>query len=170
MKKKLFLTMLCAIGLCLIVACDFNGEEVIVKDFSLKVTVDKTEVKKGSTVKTTVVFKNLSGRDIEADLPDWLVVGIRDSKGIDYAFSKEDILVAYLVENTEWAFNSVEARPPLPKILIERGDVIVREFEHTVTGSKNLKVQAAAFFIASGYPTTDYGLQIENRPIRIKVQ
>jgi len=169
MKNKLFLTMLCAIWLCLIMACQSNSEDTIMKDFSLKVTVDKTVAKKGDTVKTTVVFKNLSGKDIEAGLPDWLVVGIRQSKGIDYAFSKEDILVAYLVENSEWAFNSVEARPPLPKILIEKGDVIVREFEHTVAGSKNLKLQAAAFFLAPGYPD-DYGLRIENRPIGIKVQ
>ena len=171
MKKQfvLWLIIMPLAGLFLVV-CDFNGEEVIVKDFSLKVTVDKTEAKKGDTVKTTVVFKNLSGRDIEAELPDWLTVGIRQSKGIDYTFSKEDILTAYLVEKADWWFNSVEARPPLPKILIESGDVIVREFEHTVTGSKNLKVQAAAFFITPGYPTTGYGLQIENRPIRITVR
>ena len=139
------------------------------KDFSLKVTVDKTTAKKGDTIKTTVVFKNLSDKDIEAELPDWLVVGYRESKGIEYTFIKEDILCAYLTEDTEWWFNSVEVKPPLPKILIEKGDVIVKEFEHSVTGSKNLWIQAAAFFLASGYPD-DYGLRIENRPIRIKVR
>ena len=163
MKKKLFLTALCAIGLCLFLACDFNGEEYIVGDFSLTVTVDKTNAKVGDTVTATVVFKNLGGRDIEAELPDWIVTGNKQSK--------EDILYAAFASemNFEWVFPSVGFEP-LPKILIESGVVIEKTFEHKITSSKNLKVHAAAFFLTETYPTTGYGLQIESKPIKIKVQ
>ena len=103
MKKPfIFVPAILLFAGLLMLTCDFNGDEVIVGDFSLTVTVDKTVVKKGDTIKTTVVFKNLSDRDIEAEIPDWLVVSIRRSKGIECAFRKEDILYSVLLENSEW--------------------------------------------------------------------
>ena len=140
-----------------------NTMEVIVGDFSLTVTLDKTEARIGDTVTATVVFKNLSDRDIEAELPDWMAAG--------GARSKEDILsVAFIPVDSEIVFYDIEAKPPLPKILIESGAVIERRFEYGMTGSGNLEVHAGAFFITAAYPTNSYGMQLAINPIKLKVR
>jgi hypothetical protein len=141
---------------------DTNGKEVIVDGFSLTVTLDKTEARIGDTVTATVVFKNLSGKDIEAELPDWIAAG-----GFR---SKEDILTAtFIPEGTDLAFEDILFEPR-PKILIESGAVIERKFEYAITASGNLEVHAGAFFIAAAYPANSYGVQIVSGPIKILVQ
>ena len=169
MKNKLFLKMLCAIGLCLIVACQSNimenGEEVIVKDFSLKVTVDKTMTKVGDTVTATFVFKNLSGEDIEAELPGWIAeLGGQNT---------EDILRVNFIrasQNPVLWLSPDKSSKPLPKILIESGAVIERKFKHTLKGSYNLEVYAAAFFITNA-DMADYNkVSLICKPKIIKVR
>ena len=154
------------------VACENNGGKnenslsasrtAIVGDFSLTVTLDKTEVNVGDTVTATVVFKNLIGKDIEAELPDWIASG--------GGRSKEDILDAVLLhEGVEWAFIDIAFFGPKPKILIESGDIIERQFELNVTEKKNFEVHAGAFFIT---PDTVYseGMQAVGTSLKIKVR
>ena len=106
--KKVFILGLAILPLAglLMTACQNNGgeneggsrtsqngnvKEVIVGDFSLTVTLDKTVARIGDTVTATVVFKNLSNRDIEAELPDWIA-----AEGFQ---NKEDILIAVFTSN-----------------------------------------------------------------------
>jgi hypothetical protein len=167
MKKAFILgTAFLLLAGLLTVACENkdeeNGKRVAEDDFSLTVTLDKTVASIGDTVTATVVFKNLSGRDIKAELPDWIA-----SYG---GKSKEDILEAeFIPEGSEWGF--IDIKFPRPKILIGRGDVIERQFERAVTELGNLEVRAGAFFIAAKYPTTNHiGMQIASDPIEILVQ
>jgi len=139
-----------------------NGKEVIVDDFSLTVTLDKTKARIGDTITATVVFKNLSGRDIEAELPDWIAA--RGGR------SKDDILSAVFVpEGEKVSYPGVKFDGPLPKVLIESETVIERKFEHTITESKNLEARAGAYFFTDTAESLS-GLQIAINPIKIKVQ
>jgi len=138
-----------------------NEKEVIAGDFSLTVTLDKTEARIRDTITVTVVFKNLSDIDIEAELPDWIAAG--------GGRNKEDILDAVLLyEGVEWGFLDILFKPR-PKILIENGAVIERQFEFTVTEKKNFEVHAGAFFITQStvYPE---GMQTVSTSLKIKVQ
>ena len=67
MKKKLItlgIAIILLFSLAGLAACekeeDNNGKEVIVGDFSLTVTVDKTKILKGGTVTVTATFKTES--------------------------------------------------------------------------------------------------------------
>ena len=164
MKNKLFLTMLCAIGLCLIMACQSNGEEVIGKDFSLKVTVDKTRAKVGDTVTATVVFKNLSGEEIEAELPGWIAeLGGQNTEDILLAhFTKvEEALVVFILPDILFE--------PLPKILIESGAVIERKFRHVIKESGKLCVIAGAFFITTDTTAPRFArISCESKTIKVR--
>jgi len=143
-------------------ADDPKEAEVVVGDFSLSVTLDKTEARIGDTITATVVFKNLSGRDIEAELPDWIAA--KGGQGI------EDILQSILVpEGLKWFFPSIKFEPR-PIILIESGAVIERLFEHTVTESGDLEIRGGAFFITADDTANPYGIQIVRNSIIIKVQ
>jgi hypothetical protein len=133
-----------------------------VGDFSLTVTLDKTEAMIGDTVTATVVFKNLSDRDIEAELPDWVA---------KWGPIKENILSAIFTSDRDfvWMFPGVEALSR-SKILIERGAVIERKFEHVITVKENLEVHAGAFCIADTDTVNPHGVDIVSGPIKIKVQ
>ena len=162
MKKTLFLglAILLFAGLFLM-ACSDDFDEVIMGDFSLKISLNKTRARIGDKVTATVIFKNLSGKDIEAELPAWIAAGGRHSK--------DDILIAnFTSERFEWVFEDI-GFDPLPTILIKSGDVIERKIEHVIKGSKNLKVYAGAFFITPSYPTNSYGKQIESKTLKVRV-
>ena len=163
MKKTLFLglAILLFAGLFLM-ACSDDFDEVIMGDFSLKVSLDKTRARSGDKVTATVTFKNLSGKDIEAELPDWIAA--------EGGQTKEDILSAvFLTEGSEWGFNDILFGQPLPKIVIESGAVIEKNFEYIIKGSSNLRVQAGAFFISKSYPTYHEGKQIESKTLKVRV-
>ncbi|MCL2410967.1 MAG: hypothetical protein FWC97_04915 [Treponema sp.] len=137
-------------------------DKVIVGDFSLTVTVNKTEASIGDTVTATVVFKNLGGRDIEAELPDWIAAA--GGKSV------EDILdVVFVPEGVEWAFVDISFEPR-PKILIKSGAEIERQLEYTVTESGFLEIRAGAFFITTPETALKHGVQILSNPIRIRVR
>ena len=138
-------------------------DEQVVGDFSLTVILDKTEAKIGDTVTATVVFRNLSGRDIEAELTDYVAAGGGQSK--------EDILEAvFLPEGVVWV-NELFGFRPRPKILIESGAVIERKFEYVTTSSGDLEARArASFFPISSTATNPFGTYIYSNPIKIKVQ
>ena len=133
-----------------------SGNEVITSDFSIIATLDKKEAKVGDKITATVVFKNLSDRDIEAELPDWIAYG-----GGSY---KEDILHAYLLpEGVELSYISIAVHKR-PEILIESGAVIERQFEIAVTEPGNFALISAAYFVDSdGNPP--YGMQINSTVI-----
>ncbi|MCL2042741.1 MAG: hypothetical protein FWG89_01230 [Treponema sp.] len=143
-------------------ANNIDPRGVTMGDFSLSVTLDKTEARIGDTITAIVVFKNLSGRDIEAELPDWIAA--KGGQGI------EDILQSILVpEGVEWFFPSIKFEPR-PIILIESGAVIERLFEHTVTESGDLEILGGAFFNTADDTANPYGIQIVRNSIIIKVQ
>jgi hypothetical protein len=106
----------------------------------------------------------LSGRDIEAELPDWVAA--------DGGRNKEDILGAVFIsyEDFEWAFNMI-AVDQRPIILIENGAVIERKFGHVITESRDLKVHAGAFFYTATDAEDVYTfVKIVSGPIKMKVQ
>ena len=149
-------------------ACPVDTTEAITDDFSLAVTADKTSAKVGDTVTATVVFKNLSGGDIEAEIPDWLIGTLR--KPIE-DYTVEDILFTYFItwDNFEWDFIDI-AIFNRPVILIKSGAVIERQFKHTVTESKNIEIHAGVFFITTPETAMNYGWQIVCSPIKIRVR
>ena len=177
MKKNVFFALLLTL-ICSIVfffGCTANGGngdptvgrkgdgESVTEDgsFSLMVTLDKTEVRIGETITATVIFKNLSGRDIEAEIPDWIAA--------NGGLSKEDIVTAIFAPiGAIWGFPDI-LFPNRPKILIESGLMIERKFEHTITESENFQVQAGAFFITPTDHEHTHGEKIFSNPIIIKV-
>ena len=145
MKKKQFLTLTATLLLAglFMMACIAVSKPGL-PDFSVTVTLDKTEARVGDTVTATVVFRNLRGGNIEAELPGWIA-----AKG---GKSKEDILHVVFTpeENFDWfyyeqALICIKA-DVRQKFLIERGAVVEKKFEHTITVAGNLYVHAGAFF------------------------
>lgn len=118
----------------------YNGKEIIMGDFSVILTVDKTEVKVGEDISATMSLKNISGHDITLEIPDWIAyLGKKN---------KEDILqIIFLPENLEsiWMFEAV-AVLERPRITIEPDEVIERTVKYEVTEKENLKVSAGAFY------------------------
>ena len=168
MKKKQFLTLTAILfftGLFMM-ACPRDTAPIGLPDFIITVTLDKTEVRVGDTVTATVVFENIRGGDIEAELPGWIAEkGGQTKKDIlDVVFSTSR--PGFLWENLDSLFE------PRPKIFIERGAVIVREFEHIITASEDLYVTAGAFFITAtcSYPNGSGIKMRSSPPIRITVQ
>ena len=145
-----------------------NQKEVIVGDFSLTITLDKTEASIGDIITATVVLRNMGTRDIDAEIPDWLVASKR--KPIE-DFTAEDILVApfFSGDDFRWVFRDI-AVLNRPAILIKGGAVIKRQFEHVVTETGNLEVRAGAFFITPDNAADNYGMQIVSGPLNIFVR
>lgn len=118
----------------------YNGKEIIMGDFSVILTVDKTEVNVGEDISATFRIKNISGNDITLEIPDWIAyLGKKN---------KEDILqIHFLPENLEsiWMFEAV-AVLERPRVTIETDEVIERTVKYEVTEKENLKVSAGAFY------------------------
>ena len=169
MKKPfvLGLAILFVAGLAM-TACprDIDTAPIGLPDFSVKVTLDKTEARVGDTVTATVVFRNLRGGDIEAELPGWIAE--RGGQG------KEDILdVVFLLARD---FNCVfpwddphMIFEPRPKILIAREEVIKRKFEHIITVPEDLLVRAGAFFFTACSHLDGLGIQATSDLLKITV-
>jgi len=160
MKKKLLLVpvILLFTGIVLL-ACTtgYGGDENITREgFYLKVTVNKTRVKVGDTVTASAIFKNLSGKNIEAELPGWIAA--------EGGKSKDDILRTFLAPSDnaflDWSPPDILFEP-LPKILIKSGVEISQKFKYTLKESGIFVVVAGAFFIAGndiiGYDWNDPG-------------
>jgi len=169
--KKSFILGLAILPLTgmLAAACIYttgNGEDITTKDgFNIKVTLDKTMAKVGDTVTATVVFKNLSGEDIEAELPGWIAeLGGQNT---------EDILVAILTHSDDGFLKWIPPDilfEPLPKILIESGAVIERKFRHAIKESGKFCVVAGAFFITATDTADPRGARIycNSRTINVR--
>ena len=145
-----------------------DPKEVIAGDFSIKMALDKTEASVGDIVTATVIFKNLSDKDIVAEIPDWVTGMIR--KPIE-DYTAEDILFVCFVtwDDFEWNFIDIGILER-PTILIECGAVIERQFEYTITSLGNLEIHAGAFFISPADTANIYGEQIFSKPIKITVR
>ena len=160
--------MLLFIGLAL-TSCPMDYNETKQGDFSLKVKVNKTRANVGDKIIATVTFKNNSGKDIKAEIPDWLIAARRKSLE---DFTVEDILSANFTPwfKFDWVFYDRKAIER-PKILIEKGVVIQQKFEHIVKNDKNIEINAGAFFITSAKKSDNiHGMQITSRPLRIRVK
>ncbi|MCL2400862.1 MAG: hypothetical protein FWC91_14105 [Defluviitaleaceae bacterium] len=144
MKNKLFLAAILLFAGLFMTTCFHDVDEI---PFIVGVTVDKTEASIGDTITATVVFWNVSSRDIKAQIPAWLV-SIMNKPIEDYTI--EDILYVRFATEAHGMWPSREKdMEPLPSVFIEKGTVIKRQFEHIVTESKDIRVHAGAFFITS---------------------
>ena len=126
----------------IMMACPRDEAPFLPTGYSVTLTLDKTEARVGDTVTATVVFRNLIGRDIEAELPGWL-----SAQGGKNAEDILDVIFTPVGEFT-WGDRDIYFEPRV-KILIERGAVIERKFEHTITTIVDLEILAAAFFITA---------------------
>ena len=143
-------------------ACDFQ-ERPLPPKYILTVALDKTEASIGDTVTVTVVFKNITGKDIEAELPGWIAErGGKNKEDILYVFFDNDV-------RNPWLHDYNSLFEPRPKIFIEKEDRIERKFEYTVTESGYLYIIAGAFFIDSNVNPYGTGIQILNHPVKITV-
>ena len=136
--------------------------------YSLTVTLDKTEASNGDTVTATVVYKNTNYKDIEVELPEWIVA--------EGGRIKEDILrVVFTTEEYfKWADyipSSQGIETKAIQLIIKQNEEIKRTFTHTITAEDDLYVHAAAFFkygVANNFlPATGKNF---NEPEIIKVQ
>ena len=89
-------------------------------DFSLEITVDKTEAAVGDVVEITATFKNLSGRDLPVSFMD--PVNSRDKKKIN----KEYLLIIALHPEWQmtWFFMAIWVTPS--RIALKKDEVISR--------------------------------------------
>ena len=133
-------------------------------DFSLTVTLDKTETSVGDTVTATVIAKNVSGRRIHAELPDWIAAeGGRYMEDILHVVFTPDGHFGFLEDKQDILFE------PRPSIIIERGAVLKRKFKHTIKKQEDFYVLAGVFYYttnAQNFPGTQ---GLSNR-ILIKVR
>ena len=142
-NNKLFLTISIPLfaGLAL-TACETANESVF--GLSITVALDKTEARIGDTVTATVIYKNINNGSIEVELPDWIV-----SEG---GKNKQDMLIAVFSPEGDFNWHDYHANIPdvesqkRPKFLIKKYEVVMRIFNHTITETENIEVNAAVFF------------------------
>ncbi len=143
---------------------DYNGKEINMGDFSVVLTVDKTEVNVGESIFATFTLKNISRHDITLEIPDWIACLGKKRKEdiIEFAFSPEKLEAA-------WFFEAV-AVLERPKVTIAKDEIIERTVKYEVTEKDNLIVNAGAFY----YLTDSSGnvvskVHLYSKTIKIKV-
>ena len=129
--------------------------------FSLVMTVDKTSVRVGDTVTVTVIFKNMSGKDIPIELTDWQTVDNErhESKGI------ERVLYVDVVQGV-WSHNDIGALRREGQILEK--DAIIQSVKQCVVLNQgvNSAVAQVSFWMGNGYSEF---VEINSKSIKIFV-
>ena len=109
---------------------------------NFSVTVNQTKVRIGDKITVTLTLENTSGKDIEAEIPDWLAVQNKDMK--------EDILETTLMPDSSdyiWGYSLIGAIPR-PKLTFKRSEIVKRTVELKAAEAGNFNVYArACFFI-----------------------
>lgn len=137
------------------VGCGYTYKE---GDFSLAISVDKTEAQVGETVTVTVVFENLSGRKHSIhrkkrlkNVNDIINIGLH-TEDVDWGF-------VYTDEHVSWYALKMKT--------LKKGKTITIEKEFQIEESKNYETAAAVmFYIGRNYKKPIY---IETDRITIHV-
>ena len=103
MAKKFIGLTIAVLLLFSLAACnspeeDYNGKEVVVGDFSITITVDKTEVSIGETIEISAILKNVSEQSlkiVKGKNPVCLAVFSKDAEpDFDWDLARIDIELA----------------------------------------------------------------------------
>jgi len=160
MKKRLLSAIICLGVLVVMIfslgACGRNYEYKE-EDFSLTITVDKTEAKVGDTITVTATLENLSGRNIH----------IR-KKPSDRRKLKDMIAIGFFPESEEYYWSTNPVSGLSNRITIKKDTVIILTKEFIIEESENYVTDAVIiFFVGKGYKTDVW---VYSEPIKIEIK
>lgn len=127
--------------------------------FLLTVSVSNITPKLREKISVVVTFRNLSGHDILAQVPDWIA-----------CTGREDILdVSFLPADSMLYYNAV-AVLHRPEVNIRKDEVVKTTCEFIALNAGEFEIVAGAYFdIVGNSSATKYGAQIVCNPIKIYI-